>query len=209
MPTIRSDAYGGMQNAKVLAGIEQVPLSLGPVPLGEIARIISQPAELLRRKVGPDAPVFDAPLVEKLQADFAGEKDALPLLAFVVRRLIFENLHERVVGLSQARASGGLGHAIEAEAELAFCEAGFHQSDAARREALRSLFIPRLVRVNRESRLPQRNVALQRQIPAELRSLAPSMTAHRLLVARATLASEENQLDNLDGKQIGHRKLRI
>ena len=40
--TIRSDAYSEMQNAKALAGIEQVPLSLGPVPQGEIGRHYSR-----------------------------------------------------------------------------------------------------------------------------------------------------------------------
>lgn len=51
--SIRSDSYGAMQGAKALAGIDQVPLSLGPVPQGEIARVIREPAEILRRKAPP------------------------------------------------------------------------------------------------------------------------------------------------------------
>ena len=53
---------------RTLAGIDQVPLSLGPVPQGEIARIIREPSEVLRRKAGPSAPVFDAAVVERLQS---------------------------------------------------------------------------------------------------------------------------------------------
>jgi hypothetical protein len=82
--TIRSDAYGLMQSASTLASIDQVPLSLGPVPQGEIARIIREPSEVLRRNAGPSAPIFDTAIMERLQNDIAGEMDALPLLAFVL-----------------------------------------------------------------------------------------------------------------------------
>jgi len=80
--TIRSDAYGLMQSSPALAGIDQVPLSFGPVPHGEIGRVIREPAEILRHKAGPYAPVFDAAAVERLQAEIEGETDSLPLLAF-------------------------------------------------------------------------------------------------------------------------------
>ena len=84
-------SYGAMQGAKALAGIDQVPLSLGPVPHGEIARVIREPAEILRRKAGPVAPVFDAAVIERLQQEIEGEEDALPLLAFVLQRLMREH----------------------------------------------------------------------------------------------------------------------
>jgi hypothetical protein len=197
--TIRSDAYSGMQNTKALAGIDQVPLSLGPVPQGEIGRIISEPAEILRRKVGPDAPIFDAPLVEKLQADFVGETDALPLLAFVLQRLMLEHIGENVIGLAQIKNSGGLADAIEAEAEAAFRDAGYVRGGDERREALRKLFLPRLVRINRDSKVPQKNVASQAEILAELLPLARSLTEHRLLVARAGILSEERPGSNAEG----------
>jgi hypothetical protein len=75
-----------MQNASTLAGIDPVLLSLGPVPQGEIARIIREPSEVLRRKAGPFTPIFDTAIVERLQNEIAGEMDALPLLAFVLQR---------------------------------------------------------------------------------------------------------------------------
>ena len=80
-----------MQGAQEFAEIEQVALPLGPVALGEIGRIIREPSEVLRRKAGPQAPAFDAEVVEKLQEEVAGETDALPLLAFVLQRLMREH----------------------------------------------------------------------------------------------------------------------
>jgi hypothetical protein len=65
-----------------LCNSDQVPLSFGPVPHGEIGRVIREPAEILRHKAGPYAPVFDAAAVERLQAEIEGETDSLPLLAF-------------------------------------------------------------------------------------------------------------------------------
>lgn len=202
LATIRSDAYSGMQNAKAFAGIDLVPLSLGPVPQGEIGRIICEPAEILRRKVGPSAPVFDAPLVEKLQSDFVGETDALPLLGFMLQRLMLEHTGEAVIGLAQVDRSGGLAKAIELEAEAAFRDAGYVGSSAERREALRKLFVPRLVRINRNSKAAQRYVASQTKISAELLPLARALTERRLLVVRAEPLSEDGPKGD---KTIGQR----
>ncbi|MFO1101418.1 MAG: SUMF1/EgtB/PvdO family nonheme iron enzyme [Methylocystis sp.] len=186
LATIRSDAYSRMQNAKAFAGIDQVPLSLGPVPQGEIASVIREPAQILRRKVGSDAPVFDAAVVEKLQIEVEGERDALPLLAFVLQRLMREHAGESVIGLSQIHQSGGLAEAIELEAQAAFCDAGYTDSHVKRREALRKLFVPPLVRINRDNKTAQRHVASQTELPVELLPLARALTERRLLVVRAT-----------------------
>jgi formylglycine-generating enzyme required for sulfatase activity len=202
LATIRSDAYSGMQNAKALSGVDLVPLSLGPVPQGEIGRIISEPAEILRRKVGPRAPVFDAPLVEKLQSDFVGEADALPLLAFLLQRLMLEHAGKAVIGLAQVERSGGLAEAIELEAEAAFRDAGYVGSSTEHREVLRKLFVPQLVRINRDSKAAQRYVASQTEISAELLPLARALTEHRLLVVRAEPLSENEPKGD---KKIGQR----
>jgi formylglycine-generating enzyme required for sulfatase activity len=194
-----------MQNAKALAGVEQATLSLGPVPQGEIGTIIREPAEILRRKVGPGSPMFDAQLVEKLQSDFAGEADALPLLAFVLQRMILEHGGEPVIGLSQLDRSGGLARAIELEADGAFRDAGYtDRSDTERREALRKLFVPRLVRINRDSKSAQRCVALQTEISADLLPLARSLTKHRLLVVRADGASGDRKIGQPASKGGGN-----
>ena len=183
--TIRSDSFGLMQNAKAFDGINPLPLSLGPVPQGEIARVIREPAEILRAKVGPDAPVFDAAVIEHLQGEMEGEADALPLLAFVLQRLMRENAGVSTIGLDHLNKTGGLAEAIEAEAEAGFKEAGFVRDREQRREALRRLFIPRLARIDRETKEVQRRVARQREVPPDLQPLARALIERRLLVVRA------------------------
>jgi hypothetical protein len=182
--TIRSDAYGLMQSAGALTGIGQVPLSLGPVPQGEIARIIHEPSEVLRRKVGPSAPIFDAAVVERLQREIANEMDALPLLAFVLQRLMREHVGTRTIGVTKLNETGGVAAAIEEEAEAALADAGFGSDRARRRDALRRLFIPRLARIDRESKVPQRRVARLSDLPADLLPLTRSLIQRRLLVTK-------------------------
>ena len=174
--TIRSDAYGLMQGASTLAGIAQAPLSLGPVPHGEIARLIREPGEVLRRKAGPAAPVFDAAVVERVESEIAGEPDALPLLAFVLQRLMAEHAGASSIGLDELAQTGGVAAAIEWAAEAAFDDAGVAPDRAARRELLRRLFIPRLARIDRDSKRPQRRVARQSELPADLLPLARALT---------------------------------
>jgi hypothetical protein len=154
LATIRSDAYGLMQNAKPLSGIPQVPLSLGPVPSGEMARIIREPSEILRRKAGPAAPVFDAAVVERLQAEIEGQPDSLPLLAFVLQRLMREHATAGTIGITQLEQTGGVTAAIESEAEAALAGAGIADELAVRRQILRRLFIPKLARIDRETKAP-------------------------------------------------------
>ena len=186
--TIRSDAYGAMQSAKVLAEVDQLPLSLGPLPHGEIGRVIREPAEILRRKAGPAAPVFDAAVIARLQAEIEGESDALPLLAFVLQRLMREHESAGTIGLAELERTGGVAAAIESEAEAALADAGIPSDHAARRDALRRLFIPRLARVDRDSKTAQRRIARHGEMPADYLSLAKALTSRRLLVVK--LAAE-------------------
>jgi formylglycine-generating enzyme required for sulfatase activity len=182
--TIRSDAYSLMQSASTLAGIDQVLLSLGPVPQGEIARIIRDPSEVLRCKAGPSAPNFDTTIVERLQSEIAGEMDALPLLAFVLQRLMREHSGTSTIGVKELEQTGGVAVAIEQEAEAALGDAGYGPDRAERREVLRRLFIPRLARIDRDSKAPQRRVARQSNLPADLLGLARALIQRRLLVAK-------------------------
>jgi len=50
--------------------------------------------------------------------------------------------------------------------------------------ALRRLFIPRLARIDRDSKTPQRRVARQSDLPADRLPLVRSLTQRRLLVAK-------------------------
>jgi hypothetical protein len=182
--TIRTDAYGLMQGAKILDRVEQVPISLGPMPSGEIARVIRKPAEILRRVAGPSAPVFDAAVVERLQAEVEGEEDALPLLAFVLERLVREYAGSTRIGLRELDRTGGVAEAVESEAEASLVDAGVGTDRNVQLVALRSLFIPRLAGIDRESKAPQRRIARQSEMPIELLTLARALTRRRLLVAK-------------------------
>src|SRR5262249_51208988 len=205
--TIRSDAYGRMQIASTLAGIDQAPLSLGTVPQGEIARIIREPSEVLRRKAGPSAPIFDTAIVERLQNEIAGEMDALPLLAFVLQRLMREHAATSTIGVEELEQTGGVAAAIEEEAEAALADAGFGPDRAEQREVLRRLFIPRLARIARDSKAPQRRVARQSDLPADLLALARALTQRRLLVTK--LASEARTDGNAVTLESGAATLEV
>jgi WD40 repeat protein len=206
--TIRSDSYGRMQGAKTLAGIDQVPLSLGPVPQGEIARIIREPAEILRRKAGPSAPVFAAAVVERLQTEIEGEADALPLLAFVLQRLMREHAgRTATIGLDELEQTGGVAAALESEAEAALADAGYGPDRAQRREALRRLFIPRLARIDRGSKAPQRRIARQGELPADLLPLARALTERRLLVTKLAARAEDDTETKTATLEVAHEAL--
>jgi WD40 repeat protein len=205
--TIRSDSYGTMQSASTLAGIDQVPMSLGLVPHGEIARVIREPSEVLRRKAGPAAPVFDAAVIERLQAEIEGETDALPLLAFVLQRLMREHEHAGTIGLAELAQTGGVAAAIELEAEAALADAGQVSERAERREALRRLFIPRLARIDRDSKAPQRRSARQSELPADLLPLARALTQRRLLVVKLAAQAEGATAVGTATLEVAHEAL--
>jgi len=205
--TIRSDSYGTMQSARTLAGIDQLPLSLGPVPHGEIARVIREPSEVLRRKAGPASPVLDAAVVERLQAEIEGETDALPLLAFVLQRLMREHEHAGTIGLAELMQTGGVAAAIELEAEAALADSGQASERAERREALRRLFIPRLARIDRESKAPQRRGARQSELPPDLLPLARALTQRRLLVAKLAAQAEGAEAVETATLEVAHEAL--
>ena len=133
-------------------------------------------------------------MVERLQAEIEGETDALPLLAFVLQRLMREHEHAGTIGLNELAQTGGVAAAIELEAEAALADAGQSSERAERREALRRLFIPRLARIDRESKAPQRRGARQSELPPDLLPLARTLTQRRLLVVKLA-AQVEGQVE--------------
>src|SRR5262249_49082977 len=124
-------------------------------------------------------------VVERLQNEIAGEADALPLLAFVLQRLMREHHGAATIGVAELERTGGVAAAIECEAEAALADAGYGPDRAERRDVLRRPFLPpRPCRIDRESRAPQRRVARQVDLPADLAKLARALTERRLLVVR-------------------------
>ncbi len=143
--TMRSDHLGNMQAAPGM-GSEFEPFALAPLPLERIGEIVRGPARIAGLEV-------DESLVARITQD-AQTTDALPLVAFALRRLYdqfgsdgrlqlveYESLRDAVAGLSPLEtvvrdtASGVIAEAKPGEDEL---------------KALREAFVPGLVKVNDE-----------------------------------------------------------
>ena len=97
--------------------------------------------------------------------------------------------------------------AIELEAEAALADAGAMPDRAARREALRRLFIPRLARIDRESKAPQRRSARHGELPAELLALARALTQRRLLVVKLAAQAEGAMAAETATLEVAHEAL--
>jgi hypothetical protein len=96
-----------------------------------------------------------------------------------------EHASKSVIGVSELDQTGGVAAAIDHEAEAALANASFGPDRAGRRQVLRWLFIPRLARIDRKSKAPQRRVARQGDLPADLLALTRAFTERRLLVRKA------------------------
>jgi hypothetical protein len=172
-----------------------------------MARVIREPSELLRRTVGPSAPVFDPAVIERPQAEIVGEPDALPLLAFVLQRLMREHSTTGTVGKAELDRTGGVTAAIESEAEAALADAGIAADRGLRRKVLRRLFIPRLARIDHESKAPQRRVAGMNELPARLLGLVHALTQRRLLVRKLAALGENEGVPGTATLEVAHEAL--
>ncbi|HET7717785.1 MAG TPA: tetratricopeptide repeat protein [Bauldia sp.] len=178
--TLRSDHFGEVQKAAGLDA-EFEEFSLRPLPVERIGDIVRGPA----RVAGLD--VEDG-LVARIAAD-ARTTDALPLVAFALRRLYdqfgadgrlrlieYESLRDAAAGLSPLEtlvrdtAANVIAEARPSPAELA---------------ALREAFVPGLVRINDEGGFV-RQAAKWDEVPEESRRLIAALAgpSARLLVIR-------------------------
>ena len=178
--TMRSDHLGDMQAAPGM-GTEFEPFNLPPLPLERIGEIVRGPARI----AGLDV---EETLVARITQD-AETTDALPLVAFALRRLYdrfggdgrlqlveYESLRDAVAGLSPLEtvvrdtASGVIAEAKPDEDEL---------------KALREAFVPGLVKVNDEGGFV-RQAASWDGLPEKSRRLVAALAGPqaRLLVIR-------------------------
>jgi hypothetical protein len=147
LATMRSDFLGECQNHSVLqdqAGeyahhfrYQAVPVD--PMPLRNFPQIIEGPARLggLQLEDG---------LVEAMVRD-TGTRDALPLLAFTLRRLYERHGQDGRLEIRDYEALGGLEGSIREEANRLLEEA---QPSPEQLEALHAAFVPAMVRINAE-----------------------------------------------------------
>ena len=175
--TLRSDFLGDFQNHAVLQDGEYphhfryraVPVD--PMPLRSFPEIIHGPARLAGLQ-------FEEGLVEAMVSD-TGTRDALPLLAFTLRRLYERFGGDGRLALAEYESLGRLEGAIREEAERVITEAKPTPDEL---EALHAAFVPVMVRINAEGAFARRR-ALVDDLPHRALALLRRFIDARLLVS--------------------------
>ncbi|GEM_PF-5110358 len=143
--TIRSDRLGAwQQHSAVAAAPEHAELlfrtfTLGPMPVTRLGEIVRGPARYVDL-------VVDDNLVDAMRAD-TPTSDALPLLAYTLAYLYNRHGSGRRLTVEQYKDLGGLDKAVGFQANLAIDADNIPVEDL---EALRSAFVPGLVRITPE-----------------------------------------------------------
>lgn len=174
--TIRSDTVGILQNMPDFTNIIEL-LPLSPIPIERYRDVIQGPAKIAGIKV-EDA------LVDKAIRDTETE-DALPLLAFALRRLY--DTSDRIRGLTlsgyqeMSDLENGLSpleNSLRSQAERVV---KVHQPSLAEKSALRDAFVPSMVRVSGQGNFTRR-VALWSDLPKESYRMLDALVKERLLI---------------------------
>src|SRR5262249_7950563 len=134
-----------------------------------------------------------------------GEADALPILAFVLQRLMREHATKGTIGLAELEQTGGVAAAIQSAAESALDDAAVPDDRNQRRTLLRRLFVPRLARIDRATKAPQRRVAHIDDLPQDLMAIARALTERRLLVVK--LAAQSDGTPDIRTLEVAHEAL--
>ena len=174
--TLRSDFLGEFQSHPVLQDSEYphhfryqaVPVD--PMPLRNFPAIIQGPARLAGVQL-------DDGLVETIVHD-TGTRDALPLLAFTLRRLYERYGGDGRLSVDEYESLGRLEGAIREEAQRVIAEADPTPEEL---EALHAAFVPTMVRINAEGGYARRR-ALFDDLPRRALPLLRRFVDARLLV---------------------------
>lgn len=174
--TLRSDFLGEFQNHPVLQDSEYphhfryraVPVD--PMPLRSFPEIIRGPARLAGLQL-------EDGLVEAMVND-TGTRDALPLLAFTLRRLYERFGGDGRLTVNEYESLGRLEGAIREEAERIITEAKPAPEEL---DALHAAFVPTMVRINAEGAYARRR-ALVDDLPRRVLTLLRRFVDARLLV---------------------------
>ncbi len=187
LATMRSDFLGEFQNHPVLqdqAGeyahhflYQAVPVD--PMPLRNFPQIIEGPARLAGLQL-------EDGLVEAMVRD-TGTRDALPLLAFTLRRLYERYGQNGHLMMAEYEALGGLEGAIREEAQRLLTEA---KPSAEELEALHAAFVPAMVRINAEGGYARRRALLLDMPPRVVPLLRRFIDARLLITDRDTAGRE-------------------
>jgi formylglycine-generating enzyme required for sulfatase activity len=177
--TIRSDAYAALQKEPALVSITQSLFNLPALSLATFKEVIEGPARLARPPLKIEPALSDALLHD------LGDDDALPLLAFTLERLYLLTGRSGVLTLADYRDKlGGLAGAIAS----AVNEVLGPQPDASTLLQLRRAFIPALVSIDQEG--VKRRVALESDIPADVRPLIDRFVDQHMLIRDVRIAAD-------------------
>jgi hypothetical protein len=182
---IRSDSYDALEHAKPLEGLSPKTFPLLPMPRGSYQTVIEGPATRYQR-AGHQFEI-DPSLTEALLADLdkGGGSDALPLLAFTLEQLFYDNKAAGRLSRTEYEKFGGLKGAIDAAMARVFTEADkdprIPRDHDARLALLRRGLIPWLAGIDPDTRTPRRRRASASQIPEEARPLTDLLVEQRLL----------------------------
>lgn len=182
LAAIRSDSYEQLQAAPALCGIRQTPFSLPPLAPAEYKMVVEGPAA--RATAAGRRLTVEPALTERLLQDAEGA-DALPLLAFILERLLIAYGADEDLLLKEYEALGGLQGCIEAAVNEAWNDPNrgpvIPADDATRRTLLYRTF-PSLVMFDHDADKPKRRVATWSLLPPETRPLLERLVEARLLV---------------------------
>ncbi len=173
---MRSDHLASLQVAPGL-GVQFDEISLKPLPLERVGEIIRGPAKVAGIEV-------EDGLVSAMMRH-AATPDALPLIALTLRKLYDNRGTVRVMSLAayealgdSAAGSNPLENVVRRAADEAL--SATHPS-SAEIEALRTAFVPAMVRVDDQGEYTRRPASLQ-EIPPAASRLVDALIAARLLV---------------------------
>lgn len=141
LAAIRSDSYERLQTAPALSGIRQTPFNLPPLAPAEYKMVIEGPAA--RATAAGRTLTIEPALTEQLLKDAEGA-DALPLLAFILERLLVDYGADGDLLLKEYETLGGLQGSIEAAVREAWKDPGrdpvISVDEAVRRALLNQTF---------------------------------------------------------------------
>lgn len=177
LATMRSEFLGAFQTHPFLNDLAYPEpfryreLTVDPLPVTRIKEVITGPAERVGLRVQDE-------LVGRLVSDtVTGE--ALPLLAFTLRSLWERRGSDELLELQDYEQLGGLAGAIESAADEALELANRNTAEI---DALRTAFVPGLVRVNAEGARVRRR-AFRDDLPQEAEAQLARFVDARLLVS--------------------------
>lgn len=192
--TLRSDFLGEFQNHPVLQDSEYPhhfryrPLPVDPMPLRSFPDIIRGPAQLAGLQL-------DDGVVDAMVGD-TGNRDALPLLAFTLRRLYECFGGDGRLTLDEYESVGRLDGAVREEAERIIAESSPTPEDL---DALHSAFVPAMVRINAEGAYARRRAVVD-DLPRRVLTLL-----HRFIDARLLVSDRDSQ--GRETSEVAHEAL--